>query len=90
MAKTKKLTQEGKRFLYAEFKKLGLMYIPSVTNFVLFEIGSQAKDVCSKLLKKGVIVRDMKAWGLDTFLRVTVGTEKENRRFIKELRKLVS
>ncbi len=90
LSKTKRMTQEGKRFLYREFKKFGLMYVPSVTNFVLFEVGKDASQICRKLLKKGVIVRDMKAWGLDTFLRVTVGREKENKRFIKELRKIIA
>jgi len=86
LSKTKKLIQKGRKFLYSEFKKLGLRYIPSVTNFVLFEVGSNASEVCRALLKKGIIVRDMKAWGLDTFIRVTAGKDKENKRFIKELR----
>lgn len=89
LAKTKRVTQQGRRFLYTEFKKLGLRYVPSVTNFVLFETGKDAPDVCKRLLKKGVIVRNMKAWALDSFIRVTVGTEKENRRFIKELKKII-
>lgn len=90
LSKTKRATQRGKRFLYAEFNKLGLRYVPSVTNFILFETGKDAGQVCKKLLKKGVIVREMKAWGMNTFIRVTVGREKENRRFIKELKKAVA
>lgn len=90
LAKTKKITYEGRRYLYAELGNLGLRYIPSVTNFVLFEAGKDADKVCKKLMKKGVIVRDMKAWGLDNFIRVTVGKEKENKRFIKELKKIVT
>ncbi len=89
LSKTKKMTQQGKRFFYSELKKLGLRYVPSVTNFVLFEVGKDAGQICRKLLKKGVIVRNMKAWGLDTFIRVTVGREKENKRFIKELKKAI-
>ena len=90
LAKTKKVVQEGRRFLYCEFGKLGMRYIPSVTNFVLFEAGKNAQDITGALLKKGVIVRDMSGWGLDTFIRVTVGTDKENRRFIKELKKIIA
>lgn len=89
LSKTKKVTERGRKFLYSEFKKMGLRYIPSVTNFVLFEVGKEADEVCKKLLKKGVIVRNMKAWGLGTFIRVTVGKEKENKRFIKELKRTV-
>jgi len=36
-----------------------------------------------ELLKKGVIVRDMTAWGLKNFIRVTIGTDAENQRFVK-------
>ena len=90
LSRTKKLTQDGKKFLYSEFGKLGLRYVPSVTNFVLFEVGNDADNICKALLKKGIIVRNMKAWELDTFIRVTVGKEKENKRFIKELKKAIS
>lgn len=89
LSKTKKVTEKGRRFLYGEFKEMGLRYIPSVTNFVLFEVGKDATEVYKRLLKKGVIVRSMKAWDMDTFIRVTVGKEKENKRFIKELKKII-
>ncbi|MBU1006202.1 MAG: histidinol-phosphate transaminase [Candidatus Omnitrophica bacterium] len=89
LARTKRITQEGRKYFYSEFKKIGLRYIPSVTNFVLFEVGKTASEACKALLKKGIIVRDMKAWGMDTFIRVTVGREKENKRFIRELKKII-
>lgn len=90
LTKTKVITEAGRKYFYSEFKKLGLRYIPSVANFVLFEVGKNADLVCKRLLKKGVIVRNMKAWGMDTFIRVTVGREKDNRRFIRELKKIIA
>jgi len=90
LIKTRKVVQEGKNFLYAEFKKLGIRYVPSVTNFILFEVGNAAPDICRRLLKRGIILRDMSGWGMNNFIRVTVGTEKENKRFIKELNKVLS
>ncbi|HDP16441.1 MAG TPA: histidinol-phosphate transaminase [Candidatus Omnitrophica bacterium] len=90
LAKTKKNTREGRSFFYTELGKLGLRYIPSVTNFVVFEAGNDTDRICKKLMKQGVIVRNMKAWGLDDFIRVTVGTEKENKRFIRELRNIIA
>ena len=89
LLKTRRLVQEGRRFFYSEFKRLGLRYVPSVTNFVLCEIQGDNDQLCKKLLKKGIVVRNMKAWGLDSFIRVTVGTEKENKRFIRELRRML-
>ncbi len=87
--KTKKLVREGRRFLYSEFERLGLRYIPSVTNFILFEVGKNTRPIAKKLLGRGVIVRDMGAWGLKNFIRVTIGTAKENKRFIEELKRTI-
>lgn len=89
LAKSKKVVREGKKFLYAEFKAMGMRYVPSVTNFILTELGPRSGEITEKLLKKGVIVRNMKAWGLENFIRVTVGKESENKRFIKELKKII-
>ena len=78
-----------KKFLYSAFKKMGLPYFESATNFVLLDIKVDCKDAFTKLLKEGVIVRDMKAWGFDTFIRVTVGTRAENRKFIETLKRVL-
>ena len=53
-------------------------------------VGKDCKAVFNDLLREGVIVRDMKAWGMDTFIRVTVGTKAENRKFITALKKVIS
>jgi len=76
--------------LYAAFCKMGLKYIESATNFVLVDVGRDCKSLFTKLLKEGVIVREMTAWGLDTFIRVTIGTREENRKFIKALTKVIA
>jgi histidinol-phosphate aminotransferase len=89
LARSKKLVREGKRFLYSELKAIGVRYVPSVTNFVLIELGPMAAEVTDKLLKKGIIVRNMKAWRLENFIRVTVGKKEENKKFIRELKKII-
>jgi len=70
-------------------KKLGLAYVPSVTNFILVDVGRDCVNVFLDMLKYGVIVRDMKQYGLKNFIRVTIGTKKENERFIKVLKKIL-
>lgn len=89
LAKSKKAVREGKKFLYSELKAMGVRYVPSVTNFILIELGPKSAEITERLLKKGVIVRNMKAWGLENFIRVTVGKEAENKRFIRELKKII-
>lgn len=76
-----------KEALYSAFRAMGLEYVKSATNFIIVNVKRDCKDVFNKLLKEGVIVRDMKAWGLDTYIRVTIGTGAENKRFIKALKK---
>ncbi|MBI3009761.1 MAG: hypothetical protein HYY57_02115 [Candidatus Omnitrophica bacterium] len=60
--------------------------IPSVTNFILFEIGPKATQIAEALAAKGVIVREMSAWKLTGYIRVTIGTKAENQRFLTALK----
>ena len=63
--------------------------MPSVANFILIDVGRDCMDVFRDMLKYGVIVRDMKQYGLKNFIRVTIGTKKENERFIRVLKKII-
>jgi len=65
-----------------------LDYVESFTNFILVKTNNAAK-VSRKLLRKGVIVRDMSVWGLNDYIRVTIGTERENKHFIKILKEIL-
>lgn len=87
LLKTRKTVLEGKRWLYGEFRKLGLTYVPSETNFILVDVKRDCAKLFQDMLRLGVIVRDMKAYKLDTFIRVTIGTPRENRKFITALKK---
>jgi len=78
-------TDKGKKYLYEEFTRLGLGYVPSATNFILVKIGPRAEEVYQKLLRDGIIVRQMNAWKLNDYIRVTIGKEEENRFFIEKL-----
>lgn len=89
LRRTRKVVLEGKNYLYDNFNKLGIAYVPSVANFILFDAGKDSVVVFKEMLKHGVIVRDMKQYGLKNFIRVTIGTKKENERFIKVLKKIL-
>lgn len=86
--KTIELTQKGKDFLYKEFSKLGLDFVRSHSNFVLVKVGD-GKMVFEKLLRKGIIVREMSAYGFPEYIRVTVGKMNELKRFIKALKEVL-
>jgi len=87
--KSKLVISEGKRYLYEQFDSMGLSYVLSDTNFILIKVGQSGKEVFQKMLKMGVIVRDMNAYKLPDYIRVTIGTMSENKRFVKALRRVL-
>lgn len=78
------LNRLGMAQVVAGLQKLGLEFIPSSGNFVTFKV-SEAAAVNQKLLKQGVIVRPIGGYGLPDWLRVTIGSEPENARFLEAL-----
>jgi len=78
--------EAGRHYLYDELKSLGVSYVPSRANFILVDVGRSASDIYQRLLKEGVIVRPMTPFGMESALRVTVGTPEENRRLVKALK----
>src|SRR3989449_3956163 len=81
-----RMIEAGRHFLYDEFKALRIRYVPSRANFILVDVGRSAADIYQRLLHQGVIVRPMTPFGLETALRITVGTPEENRKLVKALR----
>ena len=90
LAATRRLVEEGRRYLTKELGALKLRHVPSVTNFLLIQLGPRASDVAQALLRQGVIVREMSAWKLSGCIRVTIGTTAENRRFIQALKQCLA
>ena len=83
-----RLNLAGLEQLMRGLDALGIGYVPSHGNFLLVRIGDAAM-VYDRLLRKGVIVRPVANYGLPEHLRVTVGLEEENRRFLSALREAV-
>jgi len=90
LRKTRETILKGKRYLYDNLARLGIAYVPSVANFILIDVGRDGVGVFREMLKYGVIVRDMKQYGLKNYIRVTIGTEKENEKFVKVLKKVLN
>ncbi len=62
----------------------GLERVPSLGNFILFHAGD-GTAVARALMARGVIVRPVANYGLAEWLRVSIGTERENRIFLDAL-----
>jgi len=74
-----------RQYLYRSLDSMGIAHEISFTNFILVRVKGDSSQVAGALLKKGVIIRDMAAWGLKGYLRVSIGSASENKRFIKTL-----
>jgi histidinol-phosphate aminotransferase len=83
--KTMNGTRDGRTWLSREVAKLGCRAYPSSTNFFLIDVQGDATQLYEAMLYKGVIVRSMKAYGYPNFIRITVGTKQENKRFVAAL-----
>ncbi len=79
-----KMTREGREYLMAEVEKIGCRVHPSQANFFLIDVQGDAEKLYEVLLQRGVIVRPVKHLGLPKSLRISVGTENENQRFLDE------
>jgi histidinol-phosphate aminotransferase len=83
--KTFELNQRGMQQITEGLTKLGLEYIPSFGNFVAFRIGN-ATAMYRRLLELGVIVRPIANYDMPDWLRVSIGLESENAKFLHALK----
>lgn len=67
---------------YEEFAdKCGMEFIPSFTNFITLKTGQiSSSELSDRLLRMGIIVRNLKSYGLNA-IRVTIGTKEQNDKF---------
>jgi histidinol-phosphate aminotransferase len=86
---TRTLNYEGMAQLEAGCTALGLTWIPSRANFISICVSSnvqrQGTKVFQDLLKLGVIVRPIGGYGMPEYIRVSIGTFAENKRFLEAL-----
>ena len=80
----------GLDYFYKELKRLNLKFWPSEANFVLFDTRRNAQEAFTNLLKKGIILRPVQNYGLQTQLRMSVGKQDENKKAIAAIEKMLT
>ncbi len=90
LQETQKVVREGLAFLYEELDKLQLRTYPTQTNFFLIDVDCDARIVYQAMLRRGVIVRAMNSYGLDSYIRISVGCPEENQRFIDTFKEVLA
>jgi histidinol-phosphate aminotransferase len=83
--KSRRVNDEGIRYLTAELAALGIEVWPTDANFLLARAGA---GICDALMREGVIVRPLAGFGMPEHIRISVGLPEENERLIKTLKRL--
>jgi len=83
---SKKVNADGMTQLTSGAEALGMSVVPSRANFILIDTKRPCRDVYDLILRDGVIVRTGDIFGLPTMLRVTIGTESQNAKFLIALK----
>lgn len=87
--KTRRVNTRGLKFYTRDFRKLHLEYIPSAANFILVKVGD-GQRVFNELQKLGVITRPMGGYRLPEWIRISIGTPKENQRCLESLQRVLA
>lgn len=86
---SQQLTWEGLQYFETQLSALGLSYIPSAGNFIMFDTFREAQKVFEALLRRGVILRPILNYGFKTHLRMSVGLPEENEIAIRALKEVL-
>jgi histidinol-phosphate aminotransferase len=84
--KSVNMNNAGKAFLEKSFAEMDLTYLPTMGNFISVNVQQDGLVLYQKLLEKGVIVRPVANYDMPEYLRITIGTQQQNERFIDTLK----
>ena len=85
LAESVKVNSDGLLQLEEGFRSLGLKFIKSYANFISVKV-SNSMELNQKLLEQGIIVRPVE---MKDYLRISVGTNAENAKFLETLKKII-
>jgi histidinol-phosphate aminotransferase len=81
--------KDGLELYYTGLEKLGLNYVRSNGNFILFDTGRDCLWIESEFLKRRIVIRPAAEFGLPTWVRISIGTRDDNVEVLKVLTEIV-
>ncbi len=92
LKRARSLVKEEKEKLYRFFDEQNIRYVPSISNFVMIVFSTEEEAIffTESMLKKGVILRRINAFGLPNCVRITIGTEQEMEHFKRSFSEVLS
>ena len=86
IAETRAKNKAERERISSAITAMGYEVVPSHTNFVLVKFGAQASAVNAHLASQGIMVREVAAYGLADYLRISIGTAEENTEMLAALK----
>ena len=80
--KTAQCNTQGLKQMQNGLTLLGIKHLPTHGNFITFDCKTDSMPIYQHLQEHGIIVRPLHPYGLNTYLRVTIGTIDQNQRFL--------
>lgn len=89
LRRTQEAVWRGRDHLCRELSRLGLTFAPTQANFILIRVNRPGREVYEAMLREGVIIRAMDAYGFPDCIRINVGLPEENDRFLQAFKKVL-
>ena len=90
--KSIQVVRDGMKFMKSAYREMEVPFLPSQGNFLLINtrhaFGQSGADIFEECLKKGLIFRPVTNYGMPDWLRVTIGTEAQNKIAVKVFKHL--
>ena len=84
------MNNAGKLFLQNAFSEMNLNYLPTMGNFISVNVKQDGMLLYERLLQQGVIVRPVANYDMPEYLRITIGTQQQNERFVEAFKRCLS
>ncbi len=85
VARSRRTNAAGTELLFGELTRRGFTVYPTQANFLCIHVQEDALDVAERIADGGVTVRPLNSFGMDGWIRVTIGREEDNRLFLQAL-----
>jgi len=76
------MAKEERAFIYQGLEKLNVKYMPTNTNFMLMQFNEKTELVVDALKTEKILVKSGKEFGLEGWIRLSIGNRAANERFI--------
>lgn len=80
---------EGREYLYRELNSMGIPYIRTQSNFIAVNVMEDDNRIFGELIKKGIIVKSGSSLKMPGYIRVSIGSMDQNKKFISALKDIL-